>query len=541
MTKLHKKIFLVISFTLLVSEVIFVILNYQSDKEALHSSLEQEGRQSQKTFEVALSRTLESMSQLATFVASTPNVQRLMALADRAANDQKTTGIELSTVRSLLYEEVSPSWQKMTSDYDVRQLHFHLGPGSTSFLRVHKPDKYGDNMDELRHLVVDVNRDGRPRQGFELGRVYAGIRGVVPIYSFSDPAKQVGALEVGTSFTTLIDSLSSAIGRDVAVLIREDRVDEAVWKRPEDGFKSNCGCFVEAFSSNTVSEIIASLEEAPRYQQVFDSRTALVETSTGPFALTEFALRDYIGIRDNHNAPVGRIMIWDSAKNAVQGLYRATLTNIIYALFVFILIELALFFGIRFVVNRLEATIDDRTRDIRALNLKLEEMAHVDQLTGVYNRRWLMERLQEERNRCARLGSPSALIMLDVDHFKKVNDDWGHQAGDTVLSELGKVMKEHARNYDIVGRYGGEEFVILLPGVDGPTGYELAENLRQRVESEITIPGSDSVAVTISAGLAVYREGYREEDWLAAADVALYAAKRSGRNRVMISNSSMAG
>ncbi|MBY5938000.1 diguanylate cyclase [Marinobacter nauticus] len=539
MTKFHKKIFLFISFTLLISEVIFVALNYRSDKEALQKALEQEGQQSQKTFEVALARTLESMSQLATFVASTPNVQRLMALADRTVSDQESSTIDLGTIRTLLYEEVAPSWQKMTSDYDVRQLHFHLGPGSTSFLRVHKPERYGDNMDELRHLVVDVNRDGKPRQGFELGRVYAGIRGVVPIYSFSDPAKQVGALEVGTSFTTLIHSLSSAIGQDVAVLIREDRIDEAVWRRPGHGFESDCGCFVEASSSNTADDVIASLEKAPGYQPGFDGRTTLATTPNGPVVLTEFALRDYIGIRDDHKVPVGRIMIWGSAEDAIEDLYRTTLTNILYAFAVFVLIELALFFGMRFIITRLEATIDDRTRDIRALNLKLEAMAHLDQLTGVYNRRYLMKRLGEERNRCARLGSPSALIMLDVDHFKRVNDDWGHQAGDTVLYQLGRLMKEHARNYDIVGRYGGEEFVILLPGVDERTGYELGENLRQRVESEITIPGSDSVAVTISAGLAVYREGYREEDWLAAADVALYAAKRSGRNRVVVSNSNM--
>ncbi|MBK1874772.1 hypothetical protein FE848_16220 [Marinobacter sp. 1-3A] len=85
-------------------------------------------------------------------------------------------------------------------------------------------------MDELRHLVVDVNRDGQPRQGFELGRIYAGLRGVVPIFSFSDPEKQVGALEVGTSFSTLIDSISTAIGSDVAILIRDERVDDAVWQ-----------------------------------------------------------------------------------------------------------------------------------------------------------------------------------------------------------------------------------------------------------------------------------------------------------------------
>jgi hypothetical protein len=192
---MHHKIFLAVSLTILVSEAIFVMINYLSDKEALQSALAQKGQQSQKTFEVALSTTLDSMSQLATFVANSPDVQRLMNEAERATTENSGGNVmKPDDIRALLYETVSPGWRKMTKEYQVRQLHFHLGPGSNSFLRVHKPEKFGDNMDNLRHLVVDVNRDGQPRQGFELGRVYAGLRDVVPVFSFSDPQKQAGIL-----------------------------------------------------------------------------------------------------------------------------------------------------------------------------------------------------------------------------------------------------------------------------------------------------------------------------------------------------------
>ncbi|MCK0165095.1 diguanylate cyclase [Marinobacter sp. S6332] len=536
MAKMHYKIFLAVSLTILVSEAIFVMINYSSDKEALQTALAQKGQQSQKTFEVALSTTLDSMSQLATFVANSPDVQRLMNEAERATTENSSGNVmKPDDIRALLYEAVSPGWQKMTKEYQVRQLHFHLGPGSNSFLRIHKPDKFGDNMDNLRHLVVDVNRDGQPRQGFELGRVYAGLRGVVPVFSFSDPKKQVGALEVGTSFSTLIESLSSAIGYEVAIVIRKERVDEAVWKRPAESFTSNCGCFVEASSSDNLKAVLAALENKPVHHPTSEGRTTLLKTQSGPITLTEFALRDYIGIRDKHEPPLGRVMIWQPAEYALQGLYRDTWVNIVYAIVVFILIELALYFGMRLAMGKLEATIKSRTSDIRALNSKLEEMANKDVLTGVYSRRYLMERVQQELNRASRGQYPAVILMLDVDNFKQINDNWGHQTGDRVLTKLGSIMMEHARNYDVVGRYGGEEFAILIPGANAKTGYQVAEKLRLRAAEEIKIPSSPDRTITVSVGVASYRTGYRQEDWFAAADAALYAAKRAGKNRVIVS------
>jgi len=499
------------------SEVFFVVINYVSDKHTLNAALSDEGQQSQKTFEVAFATTLESMSQLATFVANSPNVQGLMSEAERTVSGVgRHSVMSTADIRQELYEAVSP--------------------GSTSFLRVHRPERFGDNMDNLRHLVVDVNRDGKPRQGFELGRIYAGLRGVVPVFSFADPERQVGALEVGTSFTTLIDSLSTAIGSNVAVLVLNERVDTAVWERPANAIKSKCDCFVEATSSDELEEVIAVLENAPKFWPFFDGRTRLLDTKSGPVAVTEFALRDYIGIRDQHELPVGGVVIWRSAEQAMQGLNRDTWVNIIYAVAVFILIELALYFGMRLALGRLEATIVSRTSDIQILNSKLQEMADRDELTGVHSRRYLMGRAQQELDRVVRERHPAVLLMLDLDHFKSINDKWGHQMGDRVLAELGRIMLEGSRNYDVVGRYGGEEFSILVPGVDETVGYQIAEKLRLRVMNEIKILGHHEASVTISIGVAGYRAGYSKEDWFAAADAALYEAKRAGRNRVSSSS-----
>jgi hypothetical protein len=131
-------------------------------------------------------------------VAGDPRVQSTFEQAVAAVQREGggAGGVAAAQLRDALYRIVAPGWQKMTQTYGVRQLPFHMGPGSTSFLRVHKPEKFGDNMDDLRHMVVDVYRDQQPRTGLELGRVYAGLRGIVPVYSAAVEDELIGVLEV---------------------------------------------------------------------------------------------------------------------------------------------------------------------------------------------------------------------------------------------------------------------------------------------------------------------------------------------------------
>ncbi|KXJ51051.1 MAG: hypothetical protein AXW15_12045 [Neptuniibacter sp. Phe_28] len=534
--KTHKRLFILLSIMLFIADTLFVTINYVSDKRTMQQSLSQDGLQLERSFNVAFTMTLNNMSQLATFIARSTEVQHLFSQGVQAVKKEGggAGGAESARLRDMLYDSVSPGWAKMTEKYQVRQLHFHLGPGSTSFLRVHKPQRFGDNMDNLRHMVVDVNRDGDPRQGFELGRVYSGLRGIVPVFSDNHPTHQIGALEVGTSFKTLIDSLGSSIGGNIAVLLNEANVENATWSRPDEPeSRTPCGCFIEATSSPELSTLLAARANTTWVPPSKKARTVLLNLPNGPVALTEFALSDYIGERDGSETPVGRIMIWKSAADVVEELNHNTWINIVFAIIGFLIIELALFFGIRLALSQLEETVGERTQEIRVLNRQLEEIAHQDMLTGVYSRRYFMQRLRQELNRSQRSKHPITLLMVDVDHFKRVNDTWGHQTGDHVLTELGKLMMKNCRGYDVIGRYGGEEFCLLLPGVDAVTGLQMAEKLRERVERQITIPG-DGIHVTISIGVALYAEGQSAEEWINAADQALYKAKGSGRNRCLL-------
>ncbi len=354
-------------------------------------------------------------------------------------------------------------------------------------------------------------------------------------FSDNHPKHQIGALEVGTSFKTLIDSLGSSIGGNIAVLLNEANVENATWSRPDEPeSRTPCGCFIEATSSSELSALLAERSTTKWSKPPKSVRTILVNMANGPVALTEFALSDYVGERDGSETPVGRILIWKSASDVVQELNHNTWINIIYGIIGFLIIELALFLGIRLVLGQLKQTVDERTQEIQVLNRQLEEIAHQDMLTGVSSRHYFMMRFQQELNRNQRSKQPMTLLMMDVDYFKRVNDTWGHQVGDQVLSDLGHLMVENSRNYDVVGRYGGEEFCLLLPGVDAVTGLQMAEKLRERVERQIIIPGSDGIHVTISIGVALYAKGQSAEELINAADQALYKAKRGGRNRCLL-------
>jgi two-component system cell cycle response regulator len=178
----------------------------------------------------------------------------------------------------------------------------------------------------------------------------------------------------------------------------------------------------------------------------------------------------------------------------------------------------------------------------RIINLEMQilELANTDALTGMLNRRAFMERMEQEIQRSLREGVPLSLILTDIDYFKRVNDRYGHQIGDLVLRRFTERLSESSRPYDFVGRYGGEEFVVCLPGADISQTGSVAERMRRRVEEmRITLPdSSQSIQITGSFGVASLRAGSEETVDLITgrADDSMYRAKREGRNRVCMGN-----
>jgi len=174
-----------------------------------------------------------------------------------------------------------------------------------------------------------------------------------------------------------------------------------------------------------------------------------------------------------------------------------------------------------------------RVAEVEALHALLREQAIRDVLTGLHNRRYLDETLPRELSRAVRDGQPITLVMLDIDHFKQINDSHGHAHGDRVLSDMGQLLRGHSRQSDIACRYGGEEFVMVLVNATAEEARQRAEDWRHRLSQAVFEAGEQQFSVTVSAGIAQWLPGEQAAELFARADTALYRAKHAGRNCVI--------
>ncbi|MBE0614306.1 MAG: GGDEF domain-containing protein [Burkholderiales bacterium] len=180
--------------------------------------------------------------------------------------------------------------------------------------------------------------------------------------------------------------------------------------------------------------------------------------------------------------------------------------------------------------------------EIEKLRAELARLAMIDPLTATLNRRAFMLEYERELSRCAREKTGLALAIFDLDHFKDVNDTHGHLVGDEVLRRVADVLRASLRGHDVLGRYGGEEFVLLMPGADAAAAQAGTERVRLAVGERPIEVGRLSIPVMLSAGVAVFGiDGSDQETLLRSADAALYRAKRGGRNRVVAAHTAPAG
>ena len=182
-------------------------------------------------------------------------------------------------------------------------------------------------------------------------------------------------------------------------------------------------------------------------------------------------------------------------------------------------------------------TLQRLRQSLENQNKELERLANTDYLTDLFNRRCFFQAAEQKFAGANLCGAPLSITLIDLDHFKRVNDTHGHLVGDRVLVHVAQLIRGHCRKYDLAARYGGEEFVILHPAIDCQTAYQIAERIRQEVELSPFMHAEEKIGVTLSAGVVDTKcctNCPRIDDVLAMADIALYQAKDAGRNQVVI-------
>lgn len=193
--------------------------------------------------------------------------------------------------------------------------------------------------------------------------------------------------------------------------------------------------------------------------------------------------------------------------------------------------------------DKLKETIDSALLKWRTVQQgkanqeELERLVNHDSLTGLYNRRAILRLLDEQISYSKRYKEKFSVSMLDIDHFKKVNDSYGHLAGDDVLEKIAGLLLQQIRGTDFTGRYGGEEFILVLPRTDLPSAVVIADRIRKTIEScDMQAPDGGIFHVTVSQGISVYNSGESRDSLIERADEALYKAKDNGRNRIETSD-----
>lgn len=275
--------------------------------------LERKADALQQSFELTLHEQENKMILLASMVAADPVVQELFYHGARMVRIEGggKGGEEADRLRQALFERVAPAWQQMQEQHLLRQLQFHLPP-ARSYLRVHAPEHFGDDLAPLRPIIVNTNRQQKPQSGFETGRVYSGIRGIVPVwYTRQDGSlAHVGSLEAGASFDSILERLAPMLNTDLALLLQREHIERAVWDEFKPSPTHDCDCYIEATTSEQIHRWFdAGALTRDALSKERGMRTAHQDGKV--FSLVHFPLHDYAsGQEGAESAPVGFVLSW---------------------------------------------------------------------------------------------------------------------------------------------------------------------------------------------------------------------------------------
>ncbi len=447
------RIFLVLSIVIALVDGLFIYMNSVFMDEALHKSQQQEGQRLHESFDTLLAQNYVNMLSMATFIANDEEVQALFLAGKKAVKMEGggAGGVKASVARENLLKKIGPGWKDLQKKFHVRQLHFHLGPGSTSFLRVHRPEKFGDNMDDVRFTVVDTNAEQTAKMGFETGRVYSGLRGVVPVFAWDPEMGQrvhVGALEVGTSFKMILDILDQRYDTGVGVILSREHIESAMWpdfiqQRFSEDLRK-CSCIIEASSRNDFPDLIQYSPFSGMNAQGITSKQ--VDINDRPFIVYHFPLRDYLGHKEPNRADVGTVVFWNNAEEQMLAHSRSQLFNIIYGIFAYLFIELLLFIAFRYTIRHLENEVLRKTAELQTSEAHLKDAQRIALIGNWHwdianNIHWWSDEifnLYELDNREITTSYESFLTLVHPDDFTLVKERF-----DTALSMGGSYNFSH--------------------------------------------------------------------------------------------------
>lgn len=423
--------------------------------------------------------------------------------------------------RSRLLSLSAPLFNELSKEHLITHFYFH-NLDRTNLLRVHKPERHGDKIN--RFTMLEAESLGAVSSGIELGVMGTfTLRHVSPWYD-SDQ-KLIGYIELGMEIDSIFESIEQLYNTHLFMLIHKKHLNKKRWIEGMLmlGHKADWDA-LDQF-------VVTNLSVGQNLPEAFTANYASSETiAAGRFPMEFKGLKHearVIPIEDKGKRDVGEMWILIDTDEEVGNVLKVTLiaTAITITLGIILFI---LFFRL---VTGIE---DELTKHQQALR----RIATNDGLTGIYNRRSFDALIAKEFERAERYGRELSLLIIDIDHFKQVNDTFGHVAGDDVLKELAGRLSSQLRSNDYLARYGGEEFVIILPEAPTKMAHLFAERIREDAgEREYQVGGDLTTEITLSIGVSSFpAPAVTLKELIHYADSALYEAKETGRNRVCVFN-----
>lgn len=423
-------------------------------------------------------------------------------------------GEKRGVLRRQLYELLREDYGRIC-DSEFQQLHFHL-PNGDSFLRFYSPETFGDNLFASRETIKIANTKVQPVRGFEAGRTFFGYRFVYPA---KHSGVHVGSAEIALSMDSFTEILGSLFPeRDMFFILEHSVFDNMIstgrQTAMEPSFvseeylvdKINAPDF-KAFRGNTVGKdnVERQIKEQASVKLSSGKSFNFVINESGKDYLVQFlSIKNYAGENTGY-------LVDFRSDTTFEEISKSTKLDLVLVTALFLL-----FFGSTYIYAKAK--------------VRLRANSITDSLTGILNRRRFGELAEREYLRAIRYIHPLSIIMVDIDHFKAVNDTYGHQCGDEVLKEIVARIDPSIRQQDIFGRWGGEEFLLLLPETDVESAVRVAEKIRKTVSKA---PFQKTISITVSLGVTCLKpEDQHFEKLIGRVDDALYCAKAQGRNQV---------
>lgn len=401
--------------------------------------------------------------------------------------------------RNELLDLTLPIYKKLQKENPYFELmHFHTTT-TRSFLRLHKPKKYGDDLSSIRHMINKVNEHKVKETGIEVGKYGVYYRVALPV--FNSTKDFLGVLEVGVKINYILDIFKNNYGFDTILLLKKSVFN--ILLKNENNIRhveySNDFYLIESENNNS----------------------STVDKSADNVTFKVNSLEDSVG--EN----IGEILFIKNLNVYTKDIEK--LINI--AVVVSVLFVLLTLYLVKRIFDNYLKIIDNYQDKLEIKNHSLSKLANTDHLTQVHNRKSIENILNNEIRRSKRYAHPLSVVILDVDNFKSINDTLGHNVGDKVLKGLAKLVLSHLRETDFCGRWGGEEFIIVLTVTSLDNGVKVTEKIREKIYAH---DFGDIQNVSCSFGIAECENEDTCDTLIQNADTALYEAKNSGKNKVSI-------